>query len=137
MPISLKQTTGGGLFRLRNKVTGTIASGVTGNILTLTAPAGQVARLTLLVCSSSTTQTGVSIVSDGNTVINGTLSQNDVSITSGTFFVSETYAGGSTPSSNGAKASITCVVGEVIVINKNAGNTTQSIEYSVEYGVMI
>lgn len=135
MPISLKQTTGGGLFRLRNRAGGSIASGVTGNILTLTAPAGQVARLTFLFAVGAT-EDGMSIIADGNTVLSGTLGVN-LSTINGSFAVGETVLlSTSAPFGDGSRI-VKNVVGENIIINKAAGNTSQIINYIVEYGVVI
>ena len=125
----------GSIFRLRSRIAGTIASGVTGNILTLTAPAGQVARLTSLFASAVTTQAGISVISDGNTVLSGVLGENDSS-PSGNFLVSESFLlSTSAPASDGSII-VKQVVGNSVVINKNAGNTTEAINYAVEYGVI-
>ena len=136
MPISLKRASGGGgLFRLLNRVGGSIPAGVTGNIATITAPSGQVARLTFLYASGAT-QAGISVISDGNTVLSGTLSA-DLSSIGGSFSVGETVlAATSAPFSDGSRV-VKNVVGDSIIINKNTGNTTQIINYLVEYGMMI
>lgn len=125
----------GNLFRLRSRVVGTIASGLTGTLQTLTAPTNQVARLTYLYASGATTQAGISVISDGNTVLSGVLGENDSSPT-GDFVVAEKIALSSSSPLGDAIRTVSQVVGDVIVISKNAGNTTQSITYCVEYGVI-
>lgn len=126
----------GSIFRLSSRVTGQIASGVTGNILTLTAPAGQVARLIFLASDTATSQTGISVIRDGVTCLSGTLSDDDSSPVAGSFMVAETVANSSATSKTFGLVVVKTVAGSQIVINKNAGNTTQAINYAVEYGVI-
>lgn len=126
----------GSIFRLHSRITGTIASGVTGNILTLTAPAGQVAKLTFLASDTATAQAGISVVRDGITCLSGTLSDDDSTPGAGTFMVAETVVNSAVTSKIFGLVVVKTVVGNQIIINKNAGNTTQAINYAVEYGVM-
>lgn len=125
----------GNMFRLRSRVIGTIASGVTGTLQTFTAPANQVARLTYLYCNSTTTQDGISVIADGNTVLSGVLGENDSS-PSGGFVVAEQLPLSSSAPLSDARRMVSEVVGNVIVISKNAGNTATAIDYCVEYGVV-
>lgn len=126
----------GSIFRLSSRVTGQIAAGVTGNILTLTAPAGQVARLVFLASGTATSQAVISVIRDGVTCLNGTLSEDGSSPAAGSFMVLETSSVQGSNSKTFGLVVVKNVVGNQIVINKNAGNTTQAINYAVEYGVM-
>jgi hypothetical protein len=125
----------GNIFRLRSRVVATIASGLTGTLQTLTAPTGQVARLTYLYAASANQQPGISVIADGNTVLSGILGENDSSPT-GDFVVAEKLPISTSAPLSDALRTVNQVVGNVIVISKNAGNTTQPITYCVEYGVI-
>ncbi len=125
----------GNIFRLRSRVIGTIASGRTGTLETLAAPTGQVARLTYLFCSPGNTQSGISVGADGNTVLYGVLGEND-SGPSGDFVVAEKLPLSTSAPLSDALRTVSQVVGNVIVISKNAGNTATTITYCVEYGVV-
>jgi hypothetical protein len=123
----------GNIFRLRSRVVGSIASGLTGTLQTLTAPTGQIARLTYLYAFNQ--QAGISVAADGNTVLSGVLGENDSS-PSGDFVVAEKLPLSTSSPLSDAIKTVSQVVGNVIVISKNAGNTTHTITYCVEYGVI-
>lgn len=109
----------------------TIGSGSSGNILTITPPAGKKVRLTGLASNTSTTETGISVTTSQGTVVSAlTLSHSSGSV-NGQFCVASNLSVGGTPSTNGIPYidSIT-----TIVINKNTGSTVNNIFYSYAYG---
>lgn len=112
----------------------TIASGVTGDILTLNAPAEMLIKLTALSCTASSNQGGISIINDGYTVIDQKVLSDETPATQTAFYISSGVGLNSVNSSNG---SISDIIGASIVINKNAGNTTQNIIYSYQVIKMI
>ena len=110
-----------------------IASGSTGTLLTLTAPAGKLVRLTGLACDASD-EANISIVRDGVTVVTALT----LATASGTSVVGEFVVGSgmsSTPTSAGSGCAILPFVqGSVIVISKSGGSTASIINYSYVYG---
>lgn len=111
-----------------------IPAGVSGDILTLTAPEGKKIRLTALLSSTSSgTQTGVSIFSDGETVVNSlTLAFSSGSSGNvGVFVVGSAIV--AIASGLGAGV-LEYVEGSQIIINKSGEATSQIIRYSYAYG---
>lgn len=97
-----------------------IASGVTGDIATITAPAGKRVRLNLMNVSSGN-QAGISVIADGVTIVDELTLNVSTSFSPGAFNISPAglpYVDASTS----------------IIIRKNAGNTTQSINYAFSEG---
>ena len=125
-----------GEFSALSAVSGIIASGVTGDILTVTPPAGQRVRLTHLSTGAGFDQNGISILFGTTTV----LSEKFISGPAPDIGAQERfsigkyqpYAAGIPP--NGNHPFITGKVDEALVINKNSGNTTRDIYYAYEFG---
>lgn len=113
---------------------GSIASGVTGTLLTITAPAGKKVRLTGL--SASALQSGISVLVDGATVINAI----DLQVRAGTagFVIGNMStpggAGGIGSAGDGVNVIPYLQGYSTISIVKNAGNTVATIYYSHVYG---
>jgi hypothetical protein len=102
---------------------GSIASGVTGTLLTITAPAGKKVRLIGLQAPLGS-QSGISVVVDGSTVVATT------DLVSGIG-----NAGFVVGCSGNGTNSIPYLQGySTIAIVKNAGNTAATIYYSHVYG---
>lgn len=123
---------GGGLgLRITELVKGTIASGVTGDILVATAPNNNsVVRLFLLACSTTISQSGISVIVDGNTLEDQKVLIENSGNTSLTNFGVTRGSANATLSHNLGRYST--ISGKSITINKNAGNTTQAINYAYE-----
>jgi hypothetical protein len=103
---------------------GSIASGVTGTLLTITAPAGKKVRLNGL--SASGTQAGISVVVDGATVVATT----DLQSTAG----NSGFIVGLAPGTSGVNVIQYLQGYSTISIVKNAGSTAATIYYSHVYG---
>lgn len=103
----------------------TISSGATGTLLTLTAPAGKRIRLNGLATASGT-QSGISIVADGTTVVSALT----LGLNAATGFTVQANSG---DSATGGIPYIEAL--STIVISKNAGNTTQNLSYSYSEGI--
>ena len=73
---------GGGVFQAEQRILEEISSGQTGDLLTVTAPTGKVIKITYLVAFSSSTQEGISLITNGNTLIDQKI-LNDNTPTSG------------------------------------------------------
>ncbi len=114
---------------------GTINSGVTGDILTLTPPAGQRVRLTHMSTLSGFEQNGISILFGSTTVLSEKIISGPVPnaqtdrYSIGSY---QSYAAGAPPSGN--HKFITGKTDEALIINKNAGNTARAIYYAYEFG---
>ena len=112
-----------------------ILAGVTGDILEVTPPPGQRVKLTNLSTSAGFEQSGISILFGATSVLSEkiisgpapTVGTNRYSI--GSY---QPYAAGIPPSGN--HTFITGDIDEVLVINKNAGNTARDIYYAYEFG---
>ena len=137
MTIKLSTLSGGGVFRSRfASLRQSQAAGVTGDIIIITAPAGQVAKLTHCSTGTLSTQAGITLSNDGvNVATTKTLSDLAQSSTAvDTFFVGVPFVA-SNNMGYGAGA-VDVIIGEEIKILKNAGNTTEAIEYAYQFGVI-
>jgi hypothetical protein len=112
---------------------GVINSGATGNILTLTPPAGQRVRLTHLSTSSAAGNSGGIIISIGGVDINTVIDINgaapDLGMSIGAY---HNYAAGNPPSKN--FKSITGGEDEVLIIRMSAGASAKNIYYGYIFG---
>ena len=123
---------GGGAYGLTAVESGTIPTGVAGELLSVnvdSAPAGSYVRLTLLSTTGGTSQTGITVERDGYTLFSedelGSASPDDNS----DFFISQIYAKDLLVD---IRRGIREVKGKSITISKNAGNTAQDIQYAYE-----
>lgn len=106
-----------------------IASGQTGQLLSVTAPQGKVVRFIYILSGTTTEQDGISLVNDGVTLESEQiLAASNGSTSSGARFGVSFHFG--SPNSRLYPQ----IEGESIQISKNAGNTTQSIRYAYETG---
>ena len=112
---------------------GSIATGVTGTILTLTPPSGQRVRLTHLSTTAGTSQSGVSVLFAAETVVSEDVIDGDVpsagSVSVGSY---QDYTAGAP--TRGNYLFWTGGANEVLTIVKNAGNTSQTIYYGYQFG---
>lgn len=125
----------GGDFITRAVNGGSIASGVTGTILTLTPPSGQRVRLTHLSTTAAANQVGISVVIGGSTLISELDLDGDSPNTAVKFSVGnyQPYGVAAPPMTNYSQ--FTGKTNEVLTILKNAGNTTVTVYYGYEYGL--
>jgi len=129
MTISASSLGGGGIFHAESFVYNqTIPIGQSGNLVTI-GTAGKVTKLVWLVSTTTSPEFDMSVISDGNTVVSGTLA--DSNPNAGTFFVSSLYGNSNVLPSAGGLAEIT---GEFITIKKNTGSTVQPLGYSYVTG---
>jgi hypothetical protein len=117
----------GGFLAKFSSLSVNIASGVTGDLVILTPPAGQKVRLTGLFCSSADIQADISIdINNVNITPNGTVVP----------FDNPSLAPGSAIQVGGLLTGhLEGKVNEEIKIIKGAGNTTQPIIFSYQFGV--
>ncbi len=110
-----------------------IASGSTGTLLTLTAPAGKLVRLTGLI-SAATDEANITIVRDGVTVVTAlTLSPESGTSVVGEFVVGSSMSNSAVSAGSGVNI-LPFVQGSVITISKSGGSTASIINYSYIYG---
>lgn len=133
---------GGGVFKLIGRDFGTIASGVTGDILTrslIDYPGATHIRIVYLYTDFTDSQVGVSVITEKGTVISGTLADyTPVGTTIGSQFAIAANPPAAASSVDqrpygGILAPIYC---DTFTISKNAGNTIVPIAWAVEYGVV-
>jgi hypothetical protein len=110
-----------------------IASGSSGTLLTITAPAGKLARLTGLV-SETGAQSDISVIADGVTVVSSLALQ----AASGSTAIGGYVIGvgmSSTPTGAGSGVGILDFVeGSVITVVKGGAPTAAKVYYSYIYG---
>ena len=125
----------GGDFITRAASGGTISTGATGTILTLTPPTGQRVRLTHLSVTAGPAQSGISVLLGAATVIDELTLDGDTPNTTANFSVGkyQPYAAGAPPMSNFPQ--FTGKVDEALIILKNAGNTSIDLYYGYEFGL--
>ena len=125
---------GGGVFQPESRVDTTIATGQTGDLITITAPTGKTIKVTYLFSSSTTTrQAGISLIVNGNTLIDqqSLAASVDQSVT-GSFYIG--MMASSNPTTIAGYYRIPEVYCTSFVVNKNAGNTARSIYIVYEIG---
>ena len=125
----------GGDFITRFAGGGTISSGNTGTLVTLTPPAGQRVRLTHLSTTEGVEQAGISVLIGSETIIdkldlNGARPLNATKFSVGSY---QPYPISTPPVTNYHQ--FTGKVGEALVILKNAGNTVPILYYGYEFGL--
>lgn len=116
-------------YRVKRLVKGTIASGVTGDLLIANALSGQKLRLVYLNTADTNTADGISLIIDGNTYWDA------VSLGSNVRFINSTYSivrGGASSTPNAVENLVHEIECTSILITKNAGNTITSIRYVYE-----
>lgn len=131
MSFKIPFAAGGGSFRVDSIVEGTIASGNTGVLLNPSVTGKKVIRLYLLVCTGSSTQTGITLTRDGVTLESEkTLTANNFPGLDGNIFV---VARNLDPAQDDRNyyQTVEC---QALTLTKNAGNTTQAIAYAYEIG---
>lgn len=126
---TLSSLVGGGGFRPTGLFSCpvTIPSGASGTVLTLTAPDNKIIRLTALSGNDS----GMTLVSDGNTIVSGKDLRTQVSADANSFLVGEA----SIVSFTGVHSNtLPFVDGKVITLSKASGTTGNAIVYAYVIG---
>jgi hypothetical protein len=113
---------------------GTISAGASGDVITLTAPAGQRVMLTHLSTTAGVGEAGISVFIGGVDVtfsitINGSLPNSNTTLSVGSY---QPYAAGVPPISN--HKSLTGKKDEVIIVRKLSGSTVNTLYYAYQYG---
>ena len=114
---------------------GTIGTGVTGDILTVTPPSGRRVRLTHLSTTSGSSQTDISItLGIAPVLVSQSISGYLPQANSGRYSIGrfQPYTAGAPPSGN--HPFITGKTDEALIISKGAGNTGIAIYYAYEFG---
>jgi hypothetical protein len=110
-----------------------LPSGASGDIITLTPPAGKRVRLDML--NSTNDEAGITITTTTDTVINSlTLASKVQAMAAGEFMIGESWASAGVSGGSSAPYILTKNSNDTIVISKDAGSTSQSIYYSYSYG---
>ena len=105
-----------------------LAGGVSGDIISLTPPAGKRVRLDMLNAASD--QAGITITTTTDTVIDSlTLTTKASDMSSGDFMVGEFNSGG-----YNVPYILTKNSNDTIIVSKDAGSTSGVIYYSYSYG---
>ena len=134
MPLVIGSPPASGAWRLVSQTTATVASGVTGNILTVSAPdqQKQLVVMYLLCVNSGSTQAGISLIIDGNTIWNTvTLDGSQTSVDSNRK-IARNFKTNSEGGMLLTRNMLECAAGKSITVNKNTGNTSQAILYGYE-----
>ena len=128
---------GGGMFTIESQVSNRITVGQTGTLLSVPEVSGKAYKITCLATQSNSVQAGMSLVIDGVTVfdeqsiMDQTPSSNDMSALGGSFGVSAVYSTTNTTVTIRILREIYCTSFSLI---KNAGNTTENIDYVYQIG---
>ena len=110
-----------------------ISSGVSGDILTLTPPAGQRVRLVSLNSNAGGNEPGITISVGAVDVITSlNLIQNAGAASNGNFVIN---GGTRTSGAPNGLDSLLGEIDEVIVVKKDAGSTANIINYAYAFGV--
>lgn len=117
---------GSGVYHTRYSSGFRRKSSGTGNVLTITAPAGQVAVLTSLV-SVTQSSNSYSVTNDGVNVITGQLGTTGLTELAGQFIVS---AGNANFTYTNASTEIPPIIGKEIKVNHISGSQDMSYSYT-------
>lgn len=123
----LPKSSDGGTYRTRYSSGFKRKYGATGNVLTITAPSGQIVVLTSLI-SASQAVNSYSVVNDGVNVITGRLGATGLGEVDGQFIVS---SGNANFTYTNASSEIPSIVGKEIKVNHISG--TQDMSYSYTF----
>lgn len=126
----LSSVTGGGGGSVSKFVSGmlTIGSGVSGDIITLTPPAGQRVKLTHL--SASAPESGMTVQINAIDVLTSMQINTAQGYAVGSYTLGVVAGTSTLPS---VTSPITGNVGEVLVIQKDTGNTGSTIRYMYSF----
>ncbi len=130
--IKLSSFEGGGYFTPESVVYSPISSGSTGTLLSLPEVEGKVYKIKYLITSASTTQTGISLIADGETVVdqNALYGFNVAPGASGSFYIGSAYDG----DIERVNQRIDPFYCKSLSILKNAGTTARALEFRYEVG---
>ena len=125
----------GGDFITRSVSGGSVSSGSSGDIITLTPPADQRIRLTHLSTVSGVQENNISIFVGADDVTGVVSIKGDAPTYTGQISIGsyQPYAAGNPPSANHRQ--LTFGKNEVVVIRKNTGTTTNTVYYGYEAGL--
>lgn len=119
---------GSGSFVTQKFFNGAVATGVNGDILTITAPLGKRVRLDYLASNTVSAQLGTELYVDG-VLINQSATRL-ASVSDASFSAFNVIQGG-----GGTVGSISDVVGREIIVKKTSGPTTNQIDYAYSEGL--
>tara|TARA_R110002020_G_scaffold217742_3_gene425523 strand:+ start:2197 stop:2628 length:432 start_codon:yes stop_codon:yes gene_type:complete len=123
---------GGGVFQPEQRNIEDISSGQGSNLLTVTAPTGKVIKINYLATGGNTSQTGISLIINGNTLIdNKTLLDRTPSNTGSTVFAVGVLGDAPFLSNQNIFQEIYCTS---FALNKVGSPTTQLITCTYEIG---
>jgi predicted methyltransferase len=121
---------GGGISKPVAFASAEIAAGASGDILAVTAAAGQYLKLTYLITGSFTTEAGMTLTVDGVNLFTGaTLADSTPNAIAGgsVFGVASGYGNTNVQASARLLAEINCLS---FTVTKDAGSTIQPIDYA-------
>lgn len=108
----------------------TVLAGASGDIIDITAPTGKLIRLYSLVrLGSGGNEAGISVIRDGETIIDQKELSDETVVTSSSIFA---ILRSGTVSVNNSAGLIREVIGENIKVNKNTGSTGADISWAYE-----
>mgnify|MGYP003657951985 CR=1 FL=1 len=123
---------GGGVFQPEQRNIEDISSGQSLNLLTVTAPTGKVIKINYLATGGNTSQAGISLIINGNTLIDTkTLLDRTPSSTGGAFFGVGVLGDAPFLSNQNVFQEIYCTS---FALNKVGSPTTQIITCTYEIG---
>lgn len=112
-----------------------IASGSSGTLLIITAPAGKKVRLFSLFCPTGSAENNITLTAEGNAVVTAQTLQGAPTTTVNSFAVGQYYGGisGTSGAINGTSIPYVESI-NTIVVTKTSGSTANIIYYSYAYG---
>tara|TARA_R110002167_G_scaffold28630_8_gene96074 strand:+ start:1797 stop:2240 length:444 start_codon:yes stop_codon:yes gene_type:complete len=126
---------GGGPLKLVAFTSDNIASGLTGTLLTVTAPANQYIKLNYLLCSGVGLQSGMTLTVDGLAIFTDKLLLNSTpaeSVSSNYFGVTDSWVATASSGAYRGQNTLKYIMCTSFALSKNAGNTTSIIQYAYE-----
>ena len=128
---------GGGLVLTTILTPQSVAAGATGDIITITPPAGKRAVLLGLWSQLTTTETNITVSVAASSVITGTLAGTGTSAGGALLYkIGTAAATGNATSFGGPTVDmiVAPLADQVITVNKSGGNTANQITYIAAYG---
>lgn len=130
IPLS-KIASQGSFYRVVSTDRGIISSGASGDVLIITASAGQVARLKLLTTAVNISEDDMTLSVDSNIIHAGEQLAGELGLTSNT--TTFCVKAGQSSASEAIYGVHQFLFGNNIVLSKDTGSTTQDIAYAVDF----
>lgn len=132
--MTIELVSGGGI-QVEEFISGklSLASGASGDILTISPASNQIVQLTGLVCSAGGAESGITVTVGGREIITSLILDTNNESQVGEFSVRGLASASTGNDFTGTVQTINGAAGEDIVVSKDTGSTSSTISYSYNF----